>query len=1113
MVTTARPNKDALSQAIDIFRDAMRPFILRRLRQVPGSTAEKAVNFALGDRRVDEINQKLRQNYRIEDVIDVNDFPNLIQRHWREVFSVAFGDDRAIQSELWLISRARNQVSHPGTQDLETDYTNAHLYHIANILGNINAPEQKKAVEDIRTSLITPASTPDNVETETGRQQTAEQPSSGVNLKPWREVIRPNQDVAQGTYQQAEFAADLQQVYDGRADTTQYGNPMDFYDHTYITPGIRMLLVNTVRRLIGEGGDPVIQTKTGFGGGKTHSLIALYHLVRNAGALLSAQADSRGGEEVRAIMQEAGYGENPDDLGKVSVLDGTYLATTDTEKTPDGDPLNTLWGIMAHQLGEQEGYDIIGEAARQGTAPGGQQLDALFDHVGPCVILIDELVAYVRNAGSAQDSIYTFIQALTQSVRRSKNAALVITLPQSLVEAGAEGGADALERLDNLLARVEAVWEPLAVNEAFEVVRRRLFDEITDTTARNETCEAFVRMYSRDRAAYPQGVTEQNYLDRMKACYPIHPEIFDRLYSDWSSIPGFQRTRGVLRMMADCVSRLYLSDDSSPLIMPGSLPLSDERLANEFNRLLPGEWGPVLSEVDSDNSRTDNIDRASQRFSEVGGAARRIARTVFLGSARSGATRGIDQRQVHLGVVHPGHGYARYDEALTRMTGGLYYLYHADGRYYFHAEENLNKVASDRASNLSQQALDDYIVKKLEEARNRRADVILYSGNTADVPDTDSARLVALPPRLALPSRSSDEDTATPEALKILEQRGDSPRIRRNTLLFLTAKRDELRNLRDEARKYLAWDSIINGDTKIPNLNDNRLAQARAEVSNADRNVATALVRAYRWSLAPFQRDPQQAKYDFSQAQTDAPATGEIFRSAFDKFVADEALVDSISPTSLVSTLQQYIWNREDSGERISVDELWNLLTANVYLHRLRNREVLEECIRQGVERQDFGYADRHDGDKYVGLRYGEPMAGGGMIRESHSPGFLVLPEVAARQKEIEKTAMPGEREGTGGYSVDREPGTPTDPLPIDPLPAVRRTRRIVTRKTTGPNISLDDINALREEIIRNLSGDGGEIMVEITVSARKPDGFSEGIIRSVRENSAQLGFEFNAEE
>ena len=288
MTTTPRPNRDALSDAIDIYRDSMRRFILHRLRRVPGATVERAVSAALGDRRADEVNQKLRQGSRIEDVIDVNDFPHLLQRHWHEAFSGAFDNDRTIQSELWLINRARNQVSHPGAQDLEAGYTVAHLYHIANVLGSINAPEQKKAVEEILARLTAPVSFHDDSGTATRAagqtiagdepEPTREQPRTVSNLKPWRDVIRPNQDVAQGSYQQAEFAADLQQVFAGRADTTQYGNPIDFYDHTYITPGIRTLLVNALKRLGGNGGDPVIQTKPGFGGGKTHSLIALYHL-------------------------------------------------------------------------------------------------------------------------------------------------------------------------------------------------------------------------------------------------------------------------------------------------------------------------------------------------------------------------------------------------------------------------------------------------------------------------------------------------------------------------------------------------------------------------------------------------------------------------------------------------------------------------------------------------------------------------------------------------------------------------------------------------------------------------------------------------------------------
>ena len=676
-------------------------------------------------------------------------------------------------------------------------------------------------------------------------------------------------------------------------------------------------------------------------------------------------------------------------LGQVAVLDGTFLSQTDDKTIPDsGDPLNTLWGEMAYLLGGQRAYNIIGEAARQGTAPVGRQLDALFEHVGPRVILIDEPVAYVRNASIAQDSIYTFIQALTQSVRRSSNVCLVIALPQSRVEAGAE----ALDCLESLLGRIEAVWEPVAVSETFEVVRRRLFGGIADLSARDETCEAFSRMYSRHRVEYPQGVTEQNYLARMKSCYPIHPEIFDRLYSDWSSIPEFQRTRGVLRMVATCVNRLYLNSDSSPLTMPADLPLSDDRLANEFIRLLPGEWHPVLSEVDSDNSRTDNIDRGSQRYAAVGGAARRIARTVFLGSAPSGFTRGTDSRQIHLGVVRPGEGEAPYDEALSRMTGDLYYLYFAEGRYFFHAEENLNKVASDRANALGDGAIDTHIVRKLDEVRNRRRDVILYANDTADVPDADSVWLVVLPPALSLPSRSTEDDSATPEVLRILQQRGDASRFRRNTLLFLTAKRDEVRNLRNEVREYLAWDSIINGETRIQNLTGNRLVQARSAASNADRDVGVALVRAYRWALAPVQSDPQRAECHLNQAQTNTTESGEIIRCAIDKFVEDEALVETISPASLTSMLQQYVWNNPDTDEHLNVNALWDLMTSNVYMHRLRDKTVLNNCIGQGVEQGDFGYAEGYDGTNYAGLRYRESMSASGSMVAERAPASWCVP-------------------------------------------------------------------------------------------------------------------------
>ena len=226
MVATNRPNRDALSRAIDIFRDTMRPFLIRCLKRAPGATAEVAIRRSLSPHQAGNFDQGLQRRNDLASAIDVNFFPVLVQRNWREVFSTEFREDRTIQNELWIIAEARNQVSHPGTQDLDAEYTRARLYDVADALGRINAPEKKRAVEDIRTQLIAPAPVAATVPGQrspsgsgNAQQHRTEQPRSASSLRPWQEVIRPNQDVAQGSYQQAEFAADLQQVHDGRADT------------------------------------------------------------------------------------------------------------------------------------------------------------------------------------------------------------------------------------------------------------------------------------------------------------------------------------------------------------------------------------------------------------------------------------------------------------------------------------------------------------------------------------------------------------------------------------------------------------------------------------------------------------------------------------------------------------------------------------------------------------------------------------------------------------------------------------------------------------------------------------------------------------------------------
>ena len=1116
MTTVSRPNKDALTKALDILRDAMRPFIVRNLRSIPGGRPDDRIRSSLERWTPDDYRTNTASGHvDVESLLDINNFPILIRDYWRDTFRNALGNDMAVQNALWQIKEARNQASHPSTQDIDPEFARAHLFHIIDVLGKIGRPDERTEVERIRDSLFaapTPpkplpgvmAPPPDSPPRDEPAQR---QPRSSTTLAPWREVVRINQDVAQGVFSQAEFAADLQQVHDGRADATQYGNPVSFFSHTYITPGIRTLLVNTLRRLAGNGGEPVIQTKTGFGGGKTHSLIALYHLVQNANVLINPAGESedarKTSEDIRAMMQEAGLDPDEWQGAKVAVLDCTFLSPTSSKRTETGDPLNTLWGEMAYQLGGQEGYDIVGEAARQGTAPAGQ-LDELFLQVGPCVILIDELVAYVRNTGEAIDSNYTFVQNLTQAARRSGRVSLVITLPEHAVEAGGELGAEVLARLDSILGRIEATWEPLEIYEAFEVVRRRLFGAVSDGSERDRTCDAFSAMYSRNRSDFPQGVGEQLYLRRMKDCYPVHPEIFDRLYSDWSSIARFQRTRGVLRMMAACISRLNLRNDPSPLIMPASLTLDDPALSNEFVNLLTGNWNSVMSEVDSDASITDNIDNSVRRFADVGGAARRIARTVFLGSAPTGSAPGIDMRQIRLGAVQPGHGVAVYNEAIGRMTADLYYLYSSDDRYYFHAEENLNKVAADRAGTVTAREVADQIRMSMEESVPRRSDVVLFPVSSSDVPDSENVRLVILSHDKSLPSRRAEEDLAGPFALDLLMNRGDAPRIRKNTLLFLATRRDEVRRLDTATRNFIAWQSIRSGDRSISNLAGARQTQVYNSMRRYESEMSTAIVNAFRWAMAPFQPDSQDASnIELSRWQINAQDTGQIVENTFAKFLEEEALADKLSPDALHGILDRHIWTNRD---HIAIDDLWDLMTANIYMQRLRNKSVLLDCVREGVPEATFGYAESYTADtqEYRNLLFGEQ----GEISERND-GLLVNRLMAEMVKEQQRKATPDDPVSDPESDGDGEDDTPKEPQEPPPPPGAPTVKRIQVNKVVQGQLSLDDLSPLRDEIVRTLMDGGGEVTISVTISATNASGFSESITRAVRENSQQLGLDF----
>ncbi|MBA3013967.1 MAG: ATP-binding protein [Proteobacteria bacterium] len=942
-------------------------------------------------------------------------------------------------------------------------------------------------------------------------------------MKPWREIAVPHPDVLEGTFQQSEFAADITAVRTGTA-TREYQDAAAFFQRTFITEGMRLLLTQVAHRLNGNGGEPVIQLQTAFGGGKTHTMLAVYHLATRECPL----ADMPG---IPALIDQAGLMDAP--KARVAVLDGN-------EHAP-GQPwhhgsqtVKTLWGELAWQLGGDEAFALVREADSNGTSPGKEVLKALLARYAPCVVLIDELVAYVRQfqdgqplSGGSYDSNLSFIQALTEAIKQVPNAILLGSLPESEVEAGSQRGVAALRALEKTFGRVQALWKPVATEEAFEIVRRRLFDDVKDVKGREAVCRAFADAYIAEGAKLPGEVQEARYFDRLLQAYPIHPEVFDRLYEDWTTIDGFQRTRGVLKLMAKVIFRLWKDDNKDLMIMPGSLPLYDSGSRNELTYYLPGGWDPVVEkDIDGERAETTELENKEPRFGAVN-AARRVARTIFLGSAPSSVStkatsRGLDRARVLIGCLQPGQTASTYVDALGRLADRLHYLNSSGDkandttRYWFDTRANLRREMEDRKKRFDERS--DVRVKLAAVMKKVTAGLAFFDGIHVftphpDVPDDSALRLVILDPEQFY--LRQDTRIAFDTVLETVRMNGNKPRYRGNRLIFLAPDQGAIGRLRDAIRVALAWGSIVD-DVKEGRLNIDLLQkkQAEKEQQTAEDVLPRSARECYKWLLCPVQHTPTEPTIEVEAFPLNTSGSGlnnEIERVC----VENELVIGTWSPIHLRTKLKELYW--KPARTSVGAMAFWEDTLRYLYLPRLKSREVLAQAIAKGAGSLDFfatAYGE-HEG-KFDGFAFGGCNVQLDDTLLLIEPGAAKAYEEANRPKPAatviaDSGGLTMNDSGTAGAIQPVTPMTGTTPVPpVQPVtPKAKSFHGMAEIPAATAKMRLLEV---AEEIITVLASDpNAEIRVRLEIEADFASGASDQIKRAVSENARSLGLK-NAE-
>lgn len=656
----------------------------------------------------------------------------------------------------------------------------------------------------------------------------------------------PRPDVLAGSMSDNQFAAQLDKVVRDPDGYEVYADPDRFFELTYPTSGLKDLLAKTFGRLNGAKGDTgdhgVLRAETSFGGGKTHSLMAIYHLARGARPaglddFLDPAMLPEGPVQTAAVVGDA--------LDPVNGLETNGITSF------------TLWGEVGAQLGPAAHAELA-ESDRQRTAPGTETLRKALAGKRT-VVIIDEIAQYLRQVAEAGNEdvrrsagqVPVFLKNLSELAMGDPGVVLIVSLASS-----GDAYAKETEELASIISRSGKVIQPATDSEIAEILKRRLFSSI-DPLAAQEASDRYRELYEQasHNVAFSGGAdSPAHYAEAVAASYPFHPEVIRVLDKRLGSIPNFQRARGALKLLAEVVADIWKSGNETEVINVADINLNRLAILNHLTVAIDRAAFAGVAKVDlaGEDAHCSAVD--SKRFAGKPPFATRAATTVFLHSLEMRTGVGAGRSEYLLGTLRVGEDPEILDEALTEAERVCWHLTYDGARWRFHTEPNVNKIVEDGKRDVPNTRVTEETKALIAKSFTSDAGVtaVVFPNSPAEIPDEPRLRVVAFDYD-HISAAGTDAATAPPQVVEMRDRTGASGSLRayRNAVVFVVADTNTVDELKDRVRAQLALAALNSDSGRLATFTDEIKKKVQSMHDDSGLNARIAVTRCYKHVYYP----------------------------------------------------------------------------------------------------------------------------------------------------------------------------------------------------------------------------------------------------------------------